>query len=154
MTLARTALQTLAAHPVRVVLTLTAGHPRDELASIPANARIEPFVPHSAVLKRSGLLISHAGHGIVAKALYYGVPMVLVPWDRDQPGVAARAAALGVAEVVARHDLTQPRLAAAIDKVLAYPRYREHAARMASRLQTRDAVAMARTRIEELLGTT
>jgi MGT family glycosyltransferase len=154
MTLARTALQTLAAHPVRVVLTLTARHPRDELGAVPANARIEQFVPHSAVLTRSGLLVSHAGHGIVAKALYYGVPMVLVPWDRDQPGVAARAAALGVAEVVARHDLTEQRLSAAIDRVLGNPHYQEHAARIASRLQARDAVTMARTRIEELLETT
>jgi UDP:flavonoid glycosyltransferase YjiC (YdhE family) len=151
MTLARTALQTLAEWPVRVVLTLSARHPRDELGPVPANARIERFVPHSAVLKRSGLLVSHAGHGVVAKALYYGVPMVLVPWDRDQPGAAARAAALGVAEVIARHDLTAPRLAAAIDQVLATPHYREQAARMARRLQARDAVALARARIEELL---
>jgi hypothetical protein len=154
MTLARTALQTLAAHPLRVVLTLSPRHPRDELGTVPPNAQIERFVPHSAVLTRSGLLVSHAGHGIVAKALYYGVPMVLVPWDRDQPGVAARAAALGVAEVVARHDLTEQRLSAAIDRVLGNPHYQEHAARIASRLQTRDAVAMARMRIEELLETT
>jgi len=52
------------------VLTLTAGHPRDELGAVPANAQIERFVPHSVVLKRSALLVSHAGHGIVAKALY------------------------------------------------------------------------------------
>ena len=73
--------------------------------------------------KRSGLLVSHAGHGVVAKALYYGVPMVLVPWGRDQPGVAARAAALGIAEVLARHDITEPRLSAAIHRVLGTPRY-------------------------------
>ncbi len=30
--------------------------------------------------------------------------MILVPWGRDQPGVAARAAALGVAEVVPRGE--------------------------------------------------
>jgi UDP:flavonoid glycosyltransferase YjiC (YdhE family) len=154
MTLARTALQTLAAYPVRVVITLTAGHPRDELGAVPANAQLERFVPHSAVLKRSGLLVSHAGHGIVAKALYYGVPMVLVPWDRDQPGVAARAAALGVAEVIARHDLTEQRLSTAIQRVLGTPRYQENAARIAGRLQARDAVAIARARIEELLETT
>src|SRR4029434_5673841 len=140
--------------PVRVVCTLSAWHPRDELGPVPANVQLERFVPHSAVLKRSALLVGHAGHGAVAKALYYGVPMVLVPWDRDQPGVAARAAALGVAEVIARHDLTALRLAAAIDRVLGNPHYQENAARIASRLQTRDAVALARTRIEELLGTT
>ena len=153
MTLAGTTLQTLAALPVRVVCTLSAGHPRDALGPVPANVRLERFVPHSAVLKRSALLIGHAGHGAVAKALYYGVPMVLVPWDRDQPGVAARAAALGVAEVIARHDLTARRLSAAIQQVLGTPRYQENAARIASHLQARDAVALARARIEELLET-
>jgi UDP:flavonoid glycosyltransferase YjiC (YdhE family) len=151
--LARTALQTLAESPVRVVVTLTAGHPRDELGAVPANARIEGFVPHSAVLKHSCLLVSHAGHGVVAKALSSGVPMVLVPWGRDQPGVAARAAALGVAEVIPRHDLTEQRLAVAIQRVLGTPRYREHAARIASHLQAQDAVAIARARIEALLET-
>jgi UDP:flavonoid glycosyltransferase YjiC (YdhE family) len=154
MLLARTALQTLAACSVRVVLTLSARQPRDELGPVPANARIEPFVPHSAVLKCSGLLVSHAGHGVVAKALYYGVPMVLVPWERDQPGVAARAAALGVAEVIARHDLTAQRLSTAIQQVLGTPRYQENAARVARHLQARDAVALARAQIEELLETT
>ena len=154
MTLARTALRTLAAFPLRVVLTLTARHPRDELGPVPANARLEEFVSHSEVLKRCCLLVSHAGHGVVTKALFYGVPMVLVPWDRDQPGVAARAAALGVAEVIARHDLTEQRLSAAIHRVLASTRYRENAARIAGRMQARDAVALARARIEELLATT
>jgi UDP:flavonoid glycosyltransferase YjiC (YdhE family) len=141
----------MAEFPVRVVLTLSARHPRDELGSVPTNAQIERFVPHSAVLKRSRLLVSHAGHGVVAKALYYGVPMVLVPWDRDQPGVAARAAALGVAEVIVRHDLTALRLSTAIQRVLGTYCYQDNAARVASHLQARDAVALARARIDELL---
>lgn len=116
MTLARTALRALAGHPVRALLTLSDRHSRDEIGAVPANARVERFVSHAAVLTRSRLLVSHAGHGIVSKALYYGVPMVLVPWDRDQPGVAARAAALGAAEIIARHELTERRLSAAIDK--------------------------------------
>lgn len=152
--LARTALRTLADVPVRVVVTCSAGHPRDEIGPAPANARIEQFVPHSQVLPRSRLLVSPAGHGVVTKALYYGVPMVLTPWSSDQPGVAARAAALGVAEVVERHDLTERRLAAVIHKVLGTPRYQENAVQIASRMQTRDAIAMARARIEALLETT
>lgn len=151
MILARTTLRTLAEDPVRVVLTLAAKHPRDELGSVPTNVRIELFVPHSEVLKRSCLLVSHAGHGIVTKALYYGVPMVLVPWDRDQPGVAARAAAVGVAEVVAKQDLTELRLSAAIHKVLGSSSYQESAARFAERLQAQDSVATARAQIEALL---
>ena len=121
------------------------------LGAVPPNARIEQFVPHSAVPERSCLLISHAGHGIVTKALGYGVPMVLVPWGRDQPGVAARAAALGVAEVIPRQDLTEARLALAIRKVLGTARYREEAARIAGRMQGQDTVASACARIAEFM---
>ena len=151
MTLARTALRTLAEFPVRTLLTLSERHPREELGAVPPNARIEQFVPHSKVLKRSCLLISHAGHGIVTKALSYGVPMVLVPWGRDQPGVAARAAALGIAEAIPRQDLTEARLSAAIRKVLGTASYQEEAARIAARMQGQDAVASACARIQEFM---
>ena len=36
------------------------------------------------------------------KGLHSGVRMVLISWDRDQPGAAARAQALGVAEAISR----------------------------------------------------
>jgi UDP:flavonoid glycosyltransferase YjiC (YdhE family) len=77
--------------------------------------------------------------------------MVLVPWDRDQPGVAFRAAQVGTAEVVAREALTEERLVAAIAKVLETPSYRQEAGRFAERLQARDAVGTACDLIEECL---
>ena len=52
-----------------------------------AGRRMEPLeqtVSHSAVLERGVLMVSHAGHGSVMKALWHGRPMVLVPWGRDQ----------------------------------------------------------------------
>ncbi len=151
--LARAALRVLAERPVRVLLTAPA-HPPDDLGPIPTNARLEVFVPHSQVLPRACLSISHAGHGIVSKSLYYGVPMVLVPWDRDQPGVAFRAARVGVAEVVPREALTEDRLAAAITKVLETPSYRQEAVRFAERLQAQNAIGTACDRIEQYLADT
>jgi UDP:flavonoid glycosyltransferase YjiC (YdhE family) len=47
------------------------------------------------------------------------VPSVLVPWGRDQPGVAARAEALGVARVLPRDRLTVEALARTIREALA-----------------------------------
>jgi UDP:flavonoid glycosyltransferase YjiC (YdhE family) len=75
--------------------------------------------------------------------------MVLVPWDRDQPGVAFRAAKMGTAEVVARDALTEERLAKAIVKVLETPSYRQEASRFAARLQAQDAVGSACDLIEK-----
>jgi len=150
--LARSALQALAGHPVRVLLTVSEGHSRDELGPIPGNARVESFVPHSEVLRRARLSVSHAGHGIVMRSLYHGVPMVFVPWDRDQPGVAYRAARVGTAEVVARDDLTDERLASAVTKVLANQSYSQSAAGFARRFQSQDPVGAACDLIEQPLA--
>src|SRR6266540_4828288 len=112
---------------------------------------VERTVSHSAVLKRGVLLVSHAGHGSVMKALWHGRPMVLVPWGRDQPGVAARAEALGVAAVVGREDASREALSAAIDRVLADETMSERSARHAARLQATDPNATAATLLEKLL---
>jgi MGT family glycosyltransferase len=154
LTLARAALQALAEQPVRVILTLPETHPREELGTIPANARLAHYIPHTEVLKHCCLLVSHSGHGIVSKALTYGVPMVLVPWGRDQPGVASRAAALGVADVVQRDAFAENEelLGVAIRQVLDTPSYREQVERVAQRLQAHDAVANACEKIAALFA--
>ena len=150
--LARSALHALAGHPVRVLLTISEGHSRVELGPIPGNARVELFVPHSEVLRRACLSVSHAGHGIVARSLYHGVPMVLVPWTSDQPGVAYRAGKVGAAEVVVREDFTDERLAEAVTKVMANPSYGQSAAGFARRLQSQNPVGAACDLIEQSLA--
>jgi MGT family glycosyltransferase len=148
--LAQAALAVLAPRPVRVVLTLGSGRQPTELSPLPSNARVEPYVPHSAVLERARLLLSHAGHGSVMKALWYGVPMVLVPWGRDQPGVAARAEHLGVARVLARDQLTDARLTEEITHVLEEPHYQQRAQEISHRLQAEAPVRAACGWIEQL----
>jgi UDP:flavonoid glycosyltransferase YjiC (YdhE family) len=64
--------------------------------------------------------------------------MVLIPWGRDQPGVAARARALGVAEVVKREEASAATIAATVDVVLAEERMRKAAERLAARLRATD----------------
>ena len=149
--LAEAALAALAHRPVRVLLTIGPDHDPREVSGRPANARIERSVPHSAVLQRAHLLISHAGHGSVMKALWHGRPMVLIPWGRDQPGVAARAQALGVAEVVPRTESAGETLAAAVDRVLVNAEMRNTAATHSARLRATDPPARAAALIESLL---
>jgi MGT family glycosyltransferase len=53
---------------------------------------IRQFVPHQDVMPEADLVISHAGHGTVIRALAAGVPMICIPLGRDQYDVAARVA--------------------------------------------------------------
>lgn len=149
--LAQAALDAVADRPLRVVLTL--GPERDpvEVGSVPVNVRVETTVSHSAVLEHAALLVGHAGHGSVMKALWHGRPMVLVPWGRDQPGVAARAKTLGVAEVVTREQASAETIAAAVDAVLASPRMRAVAEGHAARLRATDPPRTAADLLETLI---
>ena len=122
--------------------------------AVPDHVSLSGYVPHSIVLPDSRLIISHAGHGTVMKALYYGVPMVLVPWGRDQPGVAARAEALGVATVVRRDACTDAVVDQAVRRILDDPRYTERVRTVSRRLQAEDAVTAACTSVESLIAST
>ena len=134
LAIAQSSLKALAGKPVRTLLTLAPDYPRSELGPVAENVTVSGFVPHSQVLSNAALVVSHAGHGIVMKSLYHGVPMVLVPWARDQFGVAARAEALGVAAVVHRDDCSDERLMAAVDLLFEDERYLRKASEISHRL--------------------
>jgi UDP:flavonoid glycosyltransferase YjiC (YdhE family) len=85
------------------------------------------------------------------KTLAHGLPMVLIPWGRDQPGVAARVEAAGAAIVVPRDRCTDERVAAAIREVLTQPRYAVASSAIAARMRDNDAIATASAAIDELL---
>ncbi len=148
--LANSSLKALANRPVRTLLTQPDEDIRSELDDLPENATIAGFVPHSPVLKASSIAVSHAGHGIVSKAIQYGVPMVLLPWDRDQPGVAARAEKLGVAQVVPRASATPEEVQRAVATLFEDSQYREAAIRHSQRLATVDSVGAACSLLEDL----
>jgi MGT family glycosyltransferase len=86
--LVQVALEALADEPVTVVATLPAGDPAAVRA--PANARVERFISHRAVLERAACAVTHGGMGSTQKALSYGVPVCAVPFGRDQLEVARR----------------------------------------------------------------
>jgi MGT family glycosyltransferase len=137
--------------PVRAIVTLGPDHTVDEVLTDAPNVRVEQVISHSAVLERGVLLVSHAGHGSVMKALWHGTPMVLVPWGRDQPGVAARAVHLGVARVVQREEMTAASLSTVIDGALRDQSMQAEARRHGERMRTTDPARAAASLIETLL---
>jgi UDP:flavonoid glycosyltransferase YjiC (YdhE family) len=77
---------------------------------------------------------------------------VLIPWGRDQPGVAARAQALGVAEVVQRGENAEPELGNAFDRVLADAGMQSAATAHAERLRKTDPRGLTASLLESLVS--
>ena len=110
--LAETACAAFADEPFDVVLTT--GEVDVSAAVVPRNVRVERFVPHSAVLDRAVCVVCHAGMGITQKALAHGVPVVAVPFGRDQPEVARRVEVAGAGVRLPARKLNAGRLRAAV----------------------------------------
>jgi zeaxanthin glucosyltransferase len=147
----RTIAEACAGLPVQLVLSLGGGLEPEQLGKLPGDALLVPFAPQLELIKRSRVVITHAGINTVLESLVEGVPLVAVPMGNDQPGVAARAAARGVALVVPRVRLTPARLRRAIRAVLDDPRYRQRAQELGHIIQQIDGPALAAQIIEQSL---
>jgi UDP:flavonoid glycosyltransferase YjiC (YdhE family) len=79
------------------------------------------------LLSHADVVVGGGGHGLVAKALLAGVPMVVVPGGGDQWEIANRVVRQGSGRLV--RPLTAGSLTAAVDDVLSSPGYRERARR-------------------------
>ncbi|MGO9381315.1 MAG: glycosyltransferase [Mycobacterium sp.] len=84
----------------------------------------------SELLTHADLVICGGGHGMVAKTLLAGVPLVVVPGGGDQWEMANRVVRQGSARLI--RPLTADTLVAAVNEVLSSPHYREAAQKAAA----------------------
>lgn len=115
--LVQVALDALREEPVFVVATLPAGDPG--ALRVPANARVERFVPHRPVLDRAAVAVTHGGMGATQKALARGVPVCVVPFGRDQFEVARRVEVAGAGTRLPARQLTAERLREKVRQAMA-----------------------------------
>ena len=87
------------------------------------------------VLPRTRLFVTHGGANSVHEALYYGVPLLVVPQMPEQEANARQVAANGAGVVLSRADITPERLRQSVDAVLASPSFARNAERVGTTLR-------------------
>ena len=92
--LVRTALAALAEEPVRVVATTNRVVPQRPI-EVPSNAILVDWLSYSQLMPAASLVISHGGHGTVARALGAGTPVLICPIIGDMSETAMRVAWAG-----------------------------------------------------------
>jgi MGT family glycosyltransferase len=143
--LALAALEAFANDDVSLVVTSAAANL--DTTSLPPNARVERFVPHSALLPHAACVVSAGGMGLVHNALAAGVPVCVVSFGRDQPEVALRVVTAGVGVSLPSARLTPARLREAVTRARAL---RSNAAAIAPRLGADQSAALAADALEAL----
>ena len=139
--LVRTALSALAEEPVRVVATTNRVAPQHPI-EVPANATLVEWLSYSQLMPAASLVISHGGHGTVARALGAGTPVLVSPITGDMSETAMRldwcGAGLslpwrlcrpGPLRWAARRMLSEPAFAARAGEIAAWGREHDGAVR-------------------------
>jgi UDP:flavonoid glycosyltransferase YjiC (YdhE family) len=147
--LLRAALKGLAGAPVRVLAT-TNRRPLEREVQVPDNARLVDWVSYSKTMPCCDVVVCHAGHGTVARALAAGCVVVAVPAAGDMNENAARIDWAGVGVRVPRRLCTPNAIRLAVERALATPALRVRARELASWLEQHDPAARAADLIEQL----
>jgi hypothetical protein len=130
----RAALEAMKDLPVRVLLTIGAEQPLEDLGPIPANVHVERFVPQDDVLAHATAVVCHGGSGTVLGSLAAGIPMVVAPLFADQPTNAQAVDSLGAGIALPVGPPSPDTLRAALVKVLEHEPYRAAARKVAAEI--------------------
>lgn len=147
--LLRAAVRGLAREPVRVLATWNRNPLMDPLG-VPPNARLVEWVSYSRTMPQCALVICHAGHGTMVRALACGCPVVTAPHVGDMAENAARADWAGVGVRLPWRLLGPSTLRLAVRRALGEPSLAARAGELASWSTANDGATRAAKLVEEL----
>ncbi len=150
--LLRAALVGLDGEPVRL-LAATNRKPLREPVAVPANGQLVEWLSYSRTMPGCALVISHAGHGTVARALASGSPVLAVPHSGDMGENAARIDWAGVGVRLPWRFLTPAALRLAVRRALADGSLAARAGALAGWSAVNDGAERAAGLVEQLAAT-
>jgi len=137
----------LGALPVRAVVT-TGPAIDPTTMQAPPNVTVVQSAPHADVLRHAAAVVTHGGHGTVAKTLAAGVPMLVMPMGRDQGDNAARVVAHG-AGLRLKTKASPRAIARDVTRLLDEPSFRDNAQRVGEHIVSTAGPSVAVAAIEE-----
>ncbi len=147
--LVRSALRALAEEPVRVVATTNRVIPQRPI-EIPPNAVLVDWLSYSQVMSAASLVISHGGHGTVARALAAGTPVLISPFTGDMSETAMRIAWAGAGLSLPWRLCRPAPLRWAVRRILADRSISRRTAELAAWAQQHDGAARGAELVERL----
>ena len=141
-------IDTLAAAPYRVIVSLGPQHEQLRLADNMTGAE---FLPQASILPQVDLVITHGGNNTVTECLYFGRPMVILPLFWDQYDNAQRLHETGLGIRLATYGHEPEELTGAIDRLLADGALRARLEAISARLRAVPGTVTAANAVERLL---
>lgn len=109
------------------------------------------YAPYSEIFPRACAIIHQGGIGTTSQALRAGRPMLVMPYNNDQPDNAARLERLGVSRTIPRNQYNSSRVVKELLVLLEDKRYSASTTKVRQLIQAEDGISVACDAIEKLL---
>jgi MGT family glycosyltransferase len=123
---------------------------RTESFNVPENVVVVESAPHSEVFPEADLVITHAGHGTVMKALSHGLPLVCLPMGRDQNDNAIKIQHHGCGMALSAKAGPE-KIRKAVQHILSENAFRKAAAGFQTEIRANDQKHLMWQEIEDLM---
>ena len=121
----------------------------EEKFEAPENVVVLKSAPHSLVFPHTDLVITHAGHGTIMRALSHGLPLICLPMGRDQNDNAAKISYHGCGLKLSPKSSPE-KIQRAVKNILKERKFKQNATRFQALLQNEDSMNTAIIELENL----
>jgi len=130
----------------QVILSVGSRVEVSAFGTLPETVQVYPYVDQMAVLEKADVFLTHCGMNSVSEALYYGVPLVMLPKTKEQEGVAERVRQLGAGLLL--EDISPEQIRQSVDTLLSDDSCRNKAEQIARSFRNCGGAAAAADKIE------
>jgi MGT family glycosyltransferase len=122
------------------------------LAAAPANFTVRTHFPQLELLPHMDVFLTHGGMNSTMEALYYGIPMVVIPQMPEQAVTAGRVAELGLGRSMTQDTTTVASLVGNVDAVTCDAKIKENVLAMQKDVRGAGGFKAGADAIERYLG--
>jgi UDP:flavonoid glycosyltransferase YjiC (YdhE family) len=83
-----------------------------------ADVIVKEYVPQRGLLPHMNAVIHHGGNNSFTESLFFGIPMIIMPFSSDQFDIASDAEDMGVAQVIDPNSFEPRQLKKALQYIL------------------------------------
>jgi glycosyltransferase (activator-dependent family) len=142
-------LDALADLDIEVVATIAEAE-QENLARVPDNARLVPYVPLHALAPTCAAVIHHGGFGTLSTIALHAVPQLVLPYHFEGPLLARKLAEQGAGLAVHSDLATGQTVRDGLLRLLGEPTFREHASRLRDEMRALPTPNQLVPQLEEL----
>lgn len=100
-----------------VVISL-GGQSNEKYQNVAKNIHVYSYVNQLEILKRASLFITHGGMNSIQEALFYGVPLLIVPMNNDQFTNAKQVQKLKLGDTIHWRTATSGKVRKSVEKLI------------------------------------